>query len=273
MSIPLPMKNIGATCHTNVVMQTLLSCGDFNKANLIYGRPTLYKTLYKAFLVKDQVVFNNVLLKLKNQLSLINGQQDAHETLNKIFDYIAPENKKASKYFIGKNTTEYLCKNCYHSLSKNETFKEIVLSINNCNTLEECLNKYYSVEQLLDYTCDVCKSNNVIKRAFLTLEPKYIFFVLNRFNKNSVSVTKNNRPVNYSSGLNLTFARLFNDDRKLTYKLKAVVNHTGTVKSGHYYSYNTYDFKNWYKCDDMKISKIPNDVSSKTAYILLYERN
>jgi len=268
MSSPLPMKNIGSTCHANVIFQTLLSCLAFNRANVLYGTKNWYTSLYDSFVQRNSVVFNNLLLKIKNNLKIIKGQQDSHETLDKIFTFLAHRSKFAVSHFIGKNTTEYYCMACGHSVVRQEDFKELVLSINGLSTISECINNYYATEKLVDYSCDECKQKSVIKRSFLTNAPRYLFIVFNRFKPNN---KKSNKVINYTKNIDITHTQLFSSDRLIEYSLKAVINHIGTVESGHYYSYNKYNDDDWYKCDDTQITKNPKYINSNNAYILLYQ--
>lgn len=269
MLFPLPIKNIGSTCHTNVVLQTILSCRVFNELIMHFTKhENVYTVLYQAFKNKNVIVFNNTILRLKKNLNLIKGQQDAHETLNTIFDYLSPRSQIAINSFMGKHSSEFLCKTCNHIVYKDDHFKEILLPISKSNSLKECVNKYYNSECLLDYKCDKCKTKSVVKRTFVTASPKYLIFVLNRFKSD---ITKINKPISYPKIFDLTEYQLFQSDKNIEYTLKSVINHIGSVNSGHYYSYNKYNEDNWFKCDDTKITKNPVYINSKNAYILFYE--
>ena len=60
------------------------------------------------------------------------------------------------------------------------------------------------------------------------------------------------------------------------YKLISVINHSGSINTGHYYTYCIdEDTDKWYKYDDMYVSSIsnPNIIVSSNAYMLTYIRN
>lgn len=61
-------------------------------------------------------------------------------------------------------------------------------------------------------------------------------------------------------------------DQGLTYDLRGVVNHYGTMESGHYTA-NCFSsiHSKWHKFDDSQVSRIhPSRVLTKHAYILFF---
>merc|ERR1711964_475931 len=60
------------------------------------------------------------------------------------------------------------------------------------------------------------------------------------------------------------------------YKLFAVVNHSGSLTSGHYTAYGRIGegaSRHWYSFNDRSVTRVEeSDVISKAAYILFYER-
>ena len=63
----------------------------------------------------------------------------------------------------------------------------------------------------------------------------------------------------------------YNDSKK--YFLFAVVNHMGTLESGHYTSFIRLDRDQWFECDDHIISKASlSDVMKSEGYLLFYHK-
>ena len=64
-------------------------------------------------------------------------------------------------------------------------------------------------------------------------------------------------------------------DKEPFYSLYAVINHTGSIDFGHYYSYIKFQGKDeWYEFNDSKVSKIEQKIESfPYAYALFYIRN
>ena len=57
-----------------------------------------------------------------------------------------------------------------------------------------------------------------------------------------------------------------------SYDLKAVINHSGTATSGHYWA-NVFDKNSgfWLKCDDTSVTKIKlEELNSSNSYLLFY---
>lgn len=62
-----------------------------------------------------------------------------------------------------------------------------------------------------------------------------------------------------------------NNDNK--YSLFAVVNHQGTLESGHYTSFIRQHKDQWFKCDDAIITKASiKDVLDSEGYLLFYHK-
>lgn len=63
----------------------------------------------------------------------------------------------------------------------------------------------------------------------------------------------------------------FNNDNK--YSLFAVVNHQGTLESGHYTTFIRQQKDQWFKCDDAIITKASiKDVLDSEGYLLFYHK-
>ena len=61
---------------------------------------------------------------------------------------------------------------------------------------------------------------------------------------------------------------------KHIYKLRATVNHRGSISSGHYWAYVALSNSTWLKCDDDKISVISKrDLNNDSSYLFFYSRS
>ena len=279
------MRNVGASCHANAILQTLLSCDQLNKC--IVG--SKYQSNYKNLVIhyirqqarsKQQQInhnrnsrsvsnFDNSLMQVKREFGFIGRQQDAHDSMKKVMDCIDVRHKPSIDLFKGQNVVSVQCQECGEHSIQLEDYTELILPIIKSNTLYECVQDYYDSELITDFKCGKCGIITPhIKSVYIHKTPHYMIFVLNRFNKN---LTKISKPVSYPSIIDLSDIRCVNDDRMIEYHLKGVVKHSGTTKSGHYFSYNDFDGR-WYKCDDVKISNNPDPLYATNAYILLYEK-
>lgn len=78
------------------------------------------------------------------------------------------------------------------------------------------------------------------------------------------SKTSNNGDKSFSNGIS-------NNDNK--YCLFAVVNHSGTIETGHYTSYIRQHRDQWFKCDDHLITRASvQDVLDSEGYLLFYHK-
>ena len=146
------------------------------------------------------------------------------------------------------------------------------------HTLYGCLDKFFDLEMLDgDYPCSKCKNKQDmgIRRYFLT-KPKTLIICLKRFNFNpqSMSLNKNNQLVVYPEVLDI---RKYNpiadqDPENTQYQLTGIINHSGAINFGHYYSWNKVDGK-WWQHNDALVSPIAClPAENPNAYILTYEK-
>lgn len=145
-------------------------------------------------------------------------------------------------------------------------------------TLYNCLDKFFDLEMLDgDYPCSKCgnKQNMGIRRYILT-KPKTLIICLKRFhfNPRSMGLCKNNRLVLYPDLLDI---RKYNpiadqDPENTQYQLTGIINHSGDINFGHYYSWNKVDNKWWQHNDAIvtPITCLPHE--NPGAYILTYEK-
>ena len=110
-------------------------------------------------------------------------------------------------------------------------------------------------------------------------EPKTLIIKLKRYSTNYIRnrIEKITKMIEYPNILNINNYYCGND--LLKYKLYAIINHTGTMNGGHYYSYiktlkddNTTFNDQWICCNDSQVSNISEEeaMNSQNAYILFY---
>eukprot|EP00053_Salpingoeca_punica_P011203 m.100164 g.100164 ORF g.100164 m.100164 type:complete len:775 (-) comp15615_c1_seq5:332-2656(-) len=147
-------------------------------------------------------------------------------------------------------------------------------------SLQDCLRMYFAVESMSGdnmYKCDRCASlQDADKYLRLKKLPEVLCITLKRFKHEGYRTVKNNRPVNFPlEGLSLTpFLSEELAGEEADYELVSVVNHTGSLNSGHYSCYGRSQPTNkWFWFDDEFVSEAePRDVASVQAYVLIYRR-
>lgn len=142
-------------------------------------------------------------------------------------------------------------------------FNIINLSINGCNTIYECLDKFMENEEIdhKDYQ---------YKYERLWRLPKYLLINFKRFNQNKKINHLVKFPIN-----NLDLEKYTDSYDKLNSKfhLKGIIFHIGSMNFGHYFCATRFNNK-WFSFNDENFSSI-NDINgliNQNAYILLYER-
>lgn len=173
---------------------------------------------------------------------------------------------------------------CGYSSNKFEPFLHLSLEIPTIVrnlTIYECLNEYCKQEVLDEnnlWMCERC-NNKVrgIKKLQLWTAPPLLAIQFKRFG--ITRVTKNHGHVdypmdNFDIGPYISPMR-FDKNDCYKYKLHCVINHQGTMNSGHYFTYClNEDTNEWFKFDDSHVSRItqPSNIVSSNAYLLFYIR-
>jgi len=141
----------------------------------------------------------------------------------------------------------------------------------------DCLNDMFKVEKI-EYKCEKCENteNNMNDKKIMNI-PKTLIIKIKRYYSNGKRLVKNNKFVKYPIILDMEPYILCDKSQK--YELYAIINHSGILDSGHYYSYvkkynrKTNKFLNqWYCCNDSNVKDITIEeaLTSQNAYILYY---
>ncbi|XP_026082743.1 ubiquitin carboxyl-terminal hydrolase 16-like isoform X1 [Carassius auratus] len=186
-------------------------------------------------------------------------------------------------------------------------------------SVESCLYQFTEVEQLMEnnrlmcVTCtkrqsghkaeDGCKKavyRDALKQMLISDPPAVLTLHLKRFQQVGYSVCKVNRHVRFPQILDLApFCSLSckgvkEDERRVLYSLYGIVEHSGTMRSGHYTAYvksrpstlnhveNGLDAGSghaeasngsWFHVSDSSVHPVPEaKVQSSQAYLLFYEK-
>ena len=159
--------------------------------------------------------------------------------------------------------------------------------VNRPITLNECINDMFNIE-CVEYKCEECGNteNNIINKKLLT-PPKTLIIKLKRYTQSNNMLIKNDTFIQYPQILDLKSN--YCGSTIHTYELYGIINHSGSLNRGHYYSFiknNTKDYNKantgsnlindfqdkWFLCNDSITKQIDiNEVlSSRDAYILFY---
>ncbi|CXI04527.1 ubiquitin specific protease, putative [Plasmodium berghei] len=254
----------------------------------------------------SKVIEINRFLNLLNQkysyLFECNEQQDCHEFLLLVFDYIhnmmkivdesvdknnqidyylKKEQSIISDQFLGLIEEKITCSNCeyvnciyqpIYNLSVN-FFKK-----NTENNLNDNLIEYFKKEEV-NSTCEKCKSTKMYRCSYVYKQPKILIVHLIRLLEDGSKIDK---PIKFDiSNFNIQNVLKKENDNFIeppkNYDLCGVIVHRGLNSNyGHYICYTKRVHSNgktvWYKFDDSLVRMVDiKEVASAKAYCLFYE--
>ena len=278
----------------------------------------LNKTNSKVLSIASFISITEELTKGQDFEHLFNGEQnDPHEFIVYLFDKI--DNAQKTQITINKplcieeldlysklyfedfksryeNNYSYLVKNLYyyilnciecskckhksHNVCPNNILCLSIPEINGNITLYDCLDDMFKLDTI-SYECEKCKNteSNLMEKKILSDPPSSLILTIKRYSKTkNTRMIKKNNMVYYPETLNIQKYFCGKDILK-EYKLRSIINHTGSINGGHYYSYvkklqddnKTFD-DNWVCCNDSQVNNITNEeaMSSQNAYMLFY---
>ena len=118
------------------------------------------------------------------------------------------------------------------------------------------------------------KYKDVIKKTYLYNSPPYFIVQLKRWNMN---LKKNQRIIHYDpKEIDLTpyFYKESPDKSNSVYELFGIINHSGNVFGGHYFSYIKGFNGKWYEFNDAQVKEIPlSKLLTNKNYCFIYRRN
>ncbi|CAK87128.1 unnamed protein product (macronuclear) [Paramecium tetraurelia] len=252
------------------------------------------------------------MIQLWNPFFVMNSQQDSHELLAFLLDMLhedlnrvkhkpyieektydqQPNQQQANKawsdylkrnrsiivdLFQGQSINMLQCMVCNTKSYKFETFMYLSLPIQQDADLIQCISEYLREEELDEanqWHCSKCKSVKKSKKGIkLWKLPNILVIHLKRFKFTANYRCKLRWLINFPM-YNLDLSN-YSEQEQATYDLYGVINHSGTLHSGHYTSNcKNKDTQKWYNFDDTRIKEImEKEVLTSDAYLLFYYKN
>lgn len=267
------LQNMGNTCFINSSLQLLLNCPllvnqiiESNNENLKKYKQTFEDYFRKTTNTLGPYILYKRYQKLNSNYAGI-SQEDAHEYLTFIIDDIDELSKDIDVKNLFKISliSKVNCEECDNFSKVIISEKMLSLSIDNCETLDDCFKKLYKKESLDNdnkWFCDKCnKKVCSYKEICINKISKYLIICLNRFIFDKNNIIKNNNNI------------LFSKNIFTNYELIGIIYHMGNINGGHYICSITRDGKKWFLIDDINIIETTYEKLEKinnNAYILLY---
>jgi ubiquitin C-terminal hydrolase len=278
--------NTGVICYANGLLQALVSNTSIVKKisenEEYFSRTSTGSALYnfiKAIINKDdgveihsrlivRALINDLRSRKTSKIEFGNSQESASEFLMfllEMSEVSTDEPSPLNELLFHRYECKIFCKECKKMVSKKED-NEIAVKMFYLDALKkipedsiEFTNALHShTEELEEYTCPICQKQTKCLRTYtLTMCPEVIICQFNVYKSKREKYTPDE--LNF---LNITKTGYLN------YKLVAVVEHTGGLSGGHYYS----------KCQRSDGPYVLNDLvtfpaelsPSKCAYLMFY---
>ncbi|KAG2434916.1 hypothetical protein HYH02_012114 [Chlamydomonas schloesseri] len=286
------LKNQGATCYMNSLLQYLYNVPLFRKA--VYHMPVpeneepskslpvaLQSLFYKLQYAPSAVSTKDLTASFGWNTYDAFMQHDVQE-LNRVLCEKLEEKMKNTKVekainelFEGFTHNFIECINVDYKSTRKESFMDLQLDVKGCKNVYDSFDKYTEVEVLNgqnQYKTDDFGMQDARKGILFESFPPVLQLQLKRFEydfQRDAMVKINDRYEFYDEldldrdagkFLSPTGAQLLSTGDsssapRNTYKLHSVLVHSGGVHGGHYYAYIRPDGKQWLKFDDDRVTK------------------
>lgn len=274
------LKNQGATCYLNSLLQSLYFTNAFRKA--VYGIPTetedsltnsaytLQRLFYQLQTSENAVGTNELTKSFGWETRHIFEQQDVQELSRKLMERLeekmkgTPTETVLPEMFSGKIKTYISCVNVDYESSRIEDFWDIQLNVSGNKNLLESFQDYIQVEKMDGenqyYAGDEHKLQDANKGVIFTSFPDVLHLQLKRFEYDIQRdmMMKINDRYEFPDVFDAAPYLMEDTDKSepWTYQLHGVLVHSGDLNAGHYYAFLKPDKDGWfYRYDDDKVTR------------------
>ncbi|CAM8973806.1 unnamed protein product [Rhodiola kirilowii] len=278
------LKNQGATCYMNSLLQTLYHIPYFRKA--VYHMPTTENDIPSGSI---PLALQSLFYKLQYNISSVSTKEltksfgwDTHDSfmqhdvqeLNRVLCEKLEDKMKGTvvegtiqQLFEGHHMNYIECINVDYKSTRKESFYDLQLDVKGCRDVYASFDKYVEVERLEGDNKYQAEGHGLqdAKKGVLFIDfPPVLQLQLKRFEYDFMRDTMVKINDRYEFPLQLDLDR---EDRKYLspdadrsvrnlYTLHSVLVHSGGVHGGHYYAYIRPGLSDqWFKFDDERVTK------------------
>ncbi|KAH8146865.1 uncharacterized protein LAJ45_09239 [Morchella importuna] len=272
------LKNQGATCYLNSLLQSLYFTNSFRKAvhqiptegePLSNSALTLQRLFYLLQTSDDAVGTRELTQSFGWETQDIFAQQDVQE-LNRILMESLEQKMKGTeaensltKLFVGKTKTYIKCIDVDYSSERVEDFWDIQLNVRGFNNLDESFRDYIA-EETMDgenkYYAEGYGLQEAKKGVIFESFPEVLHLHLKRFEYdfNTMQMQKVNDHYEFPEEFDASPYLSENADRSepYVYVLHGVLVHSGDLNAGHYYAFlRPEEGGPFFRFDDDRVTK------------------
>ncbi|XP_055362351.1 ubiquitin carboxyl-terminal hydrolase 47-like isoform X2 [Betta splendens] len=266
------LRNQGATCYLNSVLQVLFMTREFREA---VDRHTHYLDRHLGDLFNELQRHTTFTHTLTHQLSIrVWEQEDAAEYFVEIVTRSSPE---ASQIFRGQLIHKTKCSKC-NTVKKTEPhFWLLPLALMDSNSktysVVDGIREFFRDSHFRGLDQMYCEECDDKVDATVTCEvkhhPEVLVLLLKRFDfdYHYMRYVKSHQAVDVNLSLHIP--------ENQTYELYAAVDHVGDLRGGHYTAtIKNQDEDQWYNFNDERVTRIRPIRLEKTknAYLLFYKK-
>ena len=280
--------NKGNTCYANSILQILSTIPSFwcqgssesgtisPLAKAVSQNLSLLKKRSSAIDPSNFLIaLQNLVSKKNNHPFNVNTQHDVPEILQFILDELKGTSIIADNVISASISCTETCQVCF--LDNKEEIKYDIIRLDLSNSIRSSLELFFSPKYFIGENrsfCNMCSSLQDSERTITISNCGYILiFQLIRYVDSNGKIIKDNRKVDIFSE-NLTIPVKVDDSITINkaFKLKATINHSGTLDAGHYWAFIKDHITNsWLKCNDQSVLRVNfSALSNDTSYILVY---
>ena len=273
------LRNQGATCYLNSLVQSLYFTNAFRKA--IYQIPTedeeaspssaytLQRHLYLLQTSMEAVTTNELTKSFGWQTRYTFQQQDVQELSRKLMERMeikmkgTDAEKVLEKIFAGKTKTYISCVNVDYESSRVEDFWDIQLNVSGNADLDASFRDYIQVEMMdgeNKYFAEGHGLQDAKKGIIFESFPQVLHLQLKRFeydfNRNAMMKVNDRHEFPETFDASPYLSENADRSEPWIYKLHGALIHSGDLDAGHYYAFlkPTKD-GHWYKFEDDRVTR------------------
>ncbi|EPX73668.1 ubiquitin carboxy terminal hydrolase Ubp22 [Schizosaccharomyces octosporus yFS286] len=271
------LKNQGATCYMNSLLQSLYIIGTFRK--IVYQVPTekdeskngiayaLQRCFYNLQFMNEPVPTTD-LTKSFGWDSLDSFMQHDVQEFNRVLQDNLERSMEGTmenalkNLFCGKMKSYVACMNVNYESARTEEFWDIQLNVKGMKNLEASFRDYIQVETLEGDNCyyaDTYGFQEAKKGVIFESFPPILHLQLKRFEydfERDTMIKINDRyefPLEFNAKAFLSPEA--DQDQNCEYVLHGVLVHSGDLDNGHYYALlKPQKEEKWYKFDDTRVT-------------------